>query len=72
MPKPNNVIKEVLPPQMVANLLEAPDGAEDQMEAGFIKMCLFTGRRTGEICKLRWEDLNLDQQSMFLRNTKTN
>ena len=72
MPKPNNVVKEVLPPQLIGNLLEALDRAEDQLEASFIRMCLFTGRRTGEICKLRWEDVDLDQQSMFLRNTKTN
>lgn len=72
MPRPNNVIKEDLPPQLIGSLLEALDRAEDLLEASFIKMCLFTGRRTGEICKLRWEDVDLEQQSMYLRNTKTN
>jgi len=72
MPQPNNEVKEDLPPELVGSLLEAIKAADDQLEACFIKMCLFTGRRTGEICKLQWSDINLGQQTMLLRNTKTN
>lgn len=34
-----------------------------------IMLCLFTGMRVGEICALRWEDLSLSEQTVYVHQT---
>lgn len=34
-----------------------------------VYMCLYTGLRLGEICSLRWQDINLDDACLFIRHT---
>ncbi len=34
-----------------------------------IMLCLFTGMRVGEICALRWEDLSLPEQTVYVHQT---
>ncbi len=34
-----------------------------------IMLCLFTGMRIGEICALRWEDLSLSEQTVYVHQT---
>jgi len=37
-----------------------------------VLMALYTGMRRGEILKLKWEDVDLDQKIIFVRNSKNN
>lgn len=34
-----------------------------------ILVCLFTGLRIGEICALRWEDISLSEQTIYIHQT---
>lgn len=34
-----------------------------------ILICLFTGLRIGEICALKWEDISLDEQTIYVHRT---
>lgn len=34
-----------------------------------ILVCLFTGMRVGEICALRWEDISIKEQTIFVHQT---
>lgn len=34
-----------------------------------ILLCLYTGLRIGELCALRWEDVDLSDQTIYVRNT---
>jgi len=36
-----------------------------------LRMTLWTGCRTGEVCDMAWEDVNLDKGTIYLRGTKT-
>ena len=45
-------------------LCEKPDG----YRIGIL-LCLYTGLRVGELCALRWEDVNLTEQTLSVRNT---
>lgn len=70
MPKPNNRIEENLSETEVVALMKVLD-ANTCPEAYIMKLMLYTGRRTGEICKLEWADIDLKGQTMILRDTKT-
>src|SRR5574341_1991298 len=41
----------------------------DHLKA-FILMAVYTGMRRGEILKLKWDDVSIDQQVIYVRNTK--
>lgn len=34
-----------------------------------IYLCLYTGLRLGEICSLKWEDINLEREYLYIRHT---
>lgn len=34
-----------------------------------ILLCLFTGLRVGEVCALKWEDISLTEQTLYVRHT---
>ena len=34
-----------------------------------ILICLYTGLRIGEICALKWEDISLEEQSLYVHHT---
>ena len=72
MPKVNNEKHEALPPNLIASLLNTLDQSTDILEVAFIRMCLFTGRRVGEIGNLTWKDIDLETKRMCLKDTKTN
>ena len=72
MPKVNNEVDESLTPSQIYNLMEVLN-AEDELNiiGWLMKVMLYTGRRTGEMCKLKWDDLDLENCLMTLRETKT-
>lgn len=71
MPSPDNVINEVLSNKQIANLVSQIDFNKTMIEAWILKVMLYTGRRTGEICSLEWSDVDIDQQLFTLKDTKT-
>ena len=58
-PKLNEVDVEFLDENQIAALLEALPDAPVQLSV-IVQLALFTGARRGEICGLRWADIDLD------------
>lgn len=72
MPECNNEINESLGDDQIGSLLKVLNENKMNIEALIMKVMLYTGRRTGEICKLEWNDIDLERQVMTLLDTKTN
>lgn len=70
MPKTDNIINESLNPSQIKSLLSVLDSHPREVEAWLLKVMLYTGRRTGEICGLEWDDLDNERQTFTLRDTK--
>jgi integrase len=70
MPRTDNVINETLTPEQLRSFWTVLDGEPLDPEAWILKIMLFTGRRTGEIGKLEWPDIDFDRQLMTLKDTK--
>jgi integrase len=71
MPKVDNLVTEQLDGEQLKYLLKAI--AEDQHEqAGpMMKVALFTGMRRSEIFRLKWQDLDFENEQIRLTNTKS-
>ncbi|NMT18781.1 tyrosine-type recombinase/integrase, partial [Vibrio parahaemolyticus] len=48
-----------------------PISGFSQNQKGILRLTLWTGCRTGEVCSLAWSDVNLNNKTLFLRETKT-
>ena len=70
MPRVNNLKTEDLSPTELAQLLRAIDQDKDIQAANLMKMALFTGMRSGELFKLRWEDADFERGFFRLRSPK--
>jgi integrase len=68
-PKVNNIKHEALSTEEIVSLLDVLD-RNNSVESTIMKVILFTGRRTAEICGLEWKDINLEDQIMILKDTK--
>lgn len=64
-PKLDEVDVEFLDEEQIAALLEALPDAPDQLSV-IVQLALFTGARRGEICGLRWADIDLDAGIMAI------
>lgn len=42
--------------------------SNDTKELGIV-LCLYTGMRIGEICALKWEDIDLNKKTIYIRHT---
>ena len=71
MPVCDNVIDESLSDTQIAALLHELNQDKQEIVTWLMKVMLFTGRRTGEIEKLQWKDIDTDRQEMTLIDTKT-
>ncbi|HCE2179564.1 TPA: tyrosine-type recombinase/integrase [Vibrio parahaemolyticus] len=47
-----------------------PESKFSQSEQGILKLTLWTGCRTGEICSLEWENINFSKGTAYLPETK--
>jgi integrase len=70
LPKLNNEITECLTKNEINRLLKTLDKWKNQRAALLIKFALFTGLRRGELFRLKWGDVDLDNGWIDLRETK--
>ena len=70
LPKLNNEITECLSKAEISRLLKTLDHWVNQRAALLVKFALYTGMRRGEIFHLKWEDVNLDDGLVYLKDTK--
>lgn len=64
-PKLDETDVEFLDEGQIASLLEALPDAPTQLSV-IVQLALFTGARRGEICGLRWADIDLDAGVMAI------
>jgi len=69
-PKVNNLRTEYLSHEQHKNMLETLAIWKDKMAVAIISFAMLTGIRRGEIFKLRWLDINFEQETMLLRDPK--
>ena len=48
-----------------------PESAYPQVQKNILRLTLWTGCRTGELCGLYWEQVNLEKGTIHLKETKT-
>ena len=70
MPRVNNKIVRFLSEEELERLLDVLDNWPFRKSAAFVQFALFTGCRRGELFRLKWEDVNLEQAYITLRNPK--
>ena len=68
-PPPRDI---VLKPDECRRILEACDADENIFAAALFKLAMFTGRRTGELLSLTWDDIDLQNYRATLQDTKVN
>ncbi len=71
MPKTDNAVNEALSDNQIKNLLIVLGQNAMDIEAWLLKVMLYTGRRTGEICALEWSDIDFERRVFTLRDTKS-
>ena len=69
-PTVNNEIVRYLTPEQESSLFAVLNEWDDPLEAGFVKLLVFTGMRRGELLKLKWEDVDLVNKTIFIRDPK--
>lgn len=67
-PRASNKKVEVLSHQEVKNIIDYMENHESYKNIG-IYIGLYTGMRVGEICALKWEDIDMLQQKIYVNKT---
>lgn len=67
-PKEHPTQRRFYTPQQLKRLLETVDGTDLEL---VIKLAGYLGLRRGEICGLRWKDVDFEQNIIFIRSTRT-
>lgn len=68
-PKPDNMKQRFLSQSEAAQLITALREVDTQL-ANMAVFSLFMGLRFGEICKLRWSDIRIDEGTVFVADPK--
>ncbi len=71
MPKVNNLKTEDLTAEQIQHLMKAIDEDPGNRAGAIMKMALFSGMRRGEIFRLKWEDIDLQKNFIFIKNSKS-
>jgi len=69
-PKLDNQITEFLSDEELARLLTVLSAWHNKMSACFVRFAMFSGIRRGEMFKLTWDDVDLGQKTITLRDPK--
>lgn len=67
----NNVRERYLSNEEMTRLLDALNATPNRVMAGAIRFLLSTGLRKGEALSLRWDDVDLERDTIFLTKTKS-
>jgi integrase len=70
LPKVDNLKTEFLTTDELQRLFASLDAETNIQGANILRMCLFTGMRFGEICKLTWADLDFERGFIHCRDPK--
>ena len=70
MPLVDNEIDESMTNGQIKSLMSVLDQNKHLIESWLMKVLLYTGRRTGEICALEWADIDFERQTMNVKDTK--
>jgi integrase len=71
MPRVDNKVTECLSDEELRSLLDTLDKWPCKDTVAFIRFALLTGLRKGELCKLQWDDCDLDRGLLTLRDAKS-
>lgn len=67
-PKTRPAQRDYYSPQQLRRLIQAADGTNVEL---IVKLAGYLGLRRGEICGLRWEDVDLRKKILSVRRTRT-
>ena len=70
MPRVNNLKTEDLSPEELSRLLEAIELEPNIQAANLMKLALFTGMRRGELFRLKWTDIDHNNNFITIREPK--
>jgi integrase len=70
LPKLNNEVTECLTKDEIHRLLTTLDGWRNKKAALLVKFALYTGLRRGELFKLQWKNVDLENGWIDLKDTK--
>ena len=65
--KSNNIVT-ILSPETIRQIVKALENYDEHVRIGII-ITLYTGIRIGELCGLRWSDIDLDNNYIYIRRT---
>lgn len=69
-PKLNNQKTGFLSDDELIRLFDTLDKWPNKMSAGFVSFLLYTGLRRGELFKLTWSDIDMNRETVTLKNPK--
>lgn len=70
LPRINNERTEDLTPEQMKKLFQAMDEDPHPYAGKLMKMALFTGMRSGELCRLEWRDIDFEKGFIAIREPK--
>lgn len=71
VPKVNNIMINYFEDREIVKFFEVVNSYEDKNLANVFKFAFYTGLRISEICNLKWDDVDIDNECITLREPKS-